>query len=154
MKCNVLHVMLFSCMYLVLACRYYLQHYWKGTEVTLWAILSFSLVWLGALPIISLFLLSWTAYVISYAGNLLGVFIMVIKALSWNTSQAWNFWLSDLSQLLMVHCSVFSGGSTFGLWAGGNEAIPTQNMTLKMFGSSPCLVIFLPLLAQSSEEDS
>lgn len=48
-------------MYLVLACRYNLQQYLKGmvfTEVALGVVLPFSLVLVGALPIISLFLLS------------------------------------------------------------------------------------------------
>lgn len=53
----------------------------------------------------------------------------------------------------MVSCSVFSGGSISVQCGGGNEAIHTQNMTLQMFGSNYCLVIFL-LFAQTSEKTS
>lgn len=43
-------------------------------EVMLWVTLSFSPVWIGALCVISLFLLSWGMHMISYAGNLSGAF--------------------------------------------------------------------------------
>lgn len=105
--------------------------------------LSFSPVWVGALRVVSLFLLSWAAY-ISYAGNL-GAFHHGHKS---------SFVLKHITSMeFLVFGSTFvplDGALLCFFWRENIWAVSrrkwghpfSKHDSLKMFGSSRCLVIF------------